>query len=830
MAVQEDTSGAPPPPSGDPPPESTLGGGISSLLTRHQAKKQKQKQKGKNSNGSTSADKDKHGGGHGHDLAYEIEVVRSPTPPSPRRTSADPPDWHELLDEQTAAAAATGGKSPNATSTAGGGSPSRLDRVRSGGLSLVRSFDSGTGGGGGHGSKKKNKHNDENNDDSSTANDAEKREKETDRPATIITTPVLLRQDSEDAVLSAMGNADGTEGGDGGAAAAGKSTYEMISPKAQRDGRRLGGRRCWIVTFLFVLVVAAVLLALYFTDVFGDGDNSQGSSSSMQSATNGGGEEAFADDFDGADVDDFGGPGTQTKAPTMLSPTTSAPTSAAPTSTPTAGPTFPPNPPRDYQADRCTPAESAISSTRHLYPTENAVVTRIAYGSCYKPEEQISSVLWEDVRNFRPDLFIWLGDNVYNAGRNMDSKRRAYNEGRDDLYYRLYGPVAEPKIPVTGTWDDNGFGEGEGLGNDYGCLASSQAEFVHHMSVPESDPRHPAQGMNQRFGVYGSHMFARPGPSADGNTNGIHVINLDARSHRSPTRRDRGLPCEGAFSTMLGDEQWAWLEKELMTKKSTIKVIASGTPILPPTTRERAPTELCAYDGPDGTFDAANEAVGEGTAFTGTSYEGWGEVPQERTRLLQLVQKSMNAGMAKRVIFMSGEQHWGELMAMKIPEDAGGDGGAAQVVYEVTASGIDQNWIEDIDNSHRVRVRTADSGGNGFYDKECNFPFVYEGVTYNDCADVFNTGIPVCATRTSSDNSVAGGQWGNCLPAEQELVPKERQRYSLENKCADSYHFTCSAQANYGTMVVDWNAETITLSIRTPHHNSPMASEITVDI
>ena len=281
---------------------------------------------------------------------------------------------------------------------------------------------------------------------------------------------------------------------------------------------------------------------------------------------------------------------------------------------------------------------------------------------------------------------------------------------------------------------------------------------------------------------------------------------------------------------MLGDEQWAWLEQELMTKKSTIKVIASGTPILPPTTRERAPTELCAYDGPGGTFDAANEAIGEGTAFTGTSYEGWGEVPQERTRLLQLVQKSMNAGMAKRVVFMSGEQHWGELMAMKIPEDAGGDGGAAQIGYEVTASGIDQNWVEDIDNSHRVRVRTADSRGNGFYDKECNFPFVYEGVTYNDCADVFNTGILVCATQTSSDNSVVGGQWGNCLPAEQELVPKERQRYSLENKCADSYHFTCSAQANYGTMVVDWNAETITLSIRTPHHNSPMASEIIVDI
>jgi alkaline phosphatase D len=281
---------------------------------------------------------------------------------------------------------------------------------------------------------------------------------------------------------------------------------------------------------------------------------------------------------------------------------------------------------------------------------------------------------------------------------------------------------------------------------------------------------------------------------------------------------------------MLGDEQWGWLEQELMTKKSTIKVIASGTQSLPPTTKERTPTELCAYDGPGGTFDAANEALGEGTDFAGTRYESWGEVPQERARLLRLVQKSINAGMAKRVIFLSGEQHWGELMAMRIPEDAENGGGAAQVVYEVTASGIDQNWVEDVFNSHRVRVRTADSRGDGFYDKECNFPFVYEGVTYNDCADVFNTGIPVCATQTAFDNSVVGGAWGTCLPAEQELVPRDRQRYSLENKCADNYHFTCSAQANFGTMVVDWNAGTIMLSIRTPHHNSPMASEITVDI
>lgn len=187
--------------------------------------------------------------------------------------------------------------------------------------------------------------------------------------------------------------------------------------------------------------------------------------------------------------------------------------------------------------------------------------------------------------------------------------------------------------------------------------------------------------------------------------------------------------------------------------------------------------------------------------------------------------------MAKRIIFLSGEQHWGELLAMKIP--AGGSGGdieEAQVVYEVTASGIDQNWIEDVENSRRVRVRSADTRGDGFYDQECNFPFVYEGVTYDDCADVFGSGLPACSVRTTSANTHVNGRWGNCLPAEEELVPRERQRYSLENKCADNYHFTCSAQANYGGLVVDWEKGTITLSLRTPHHKDPIASEITIDI
>jgi hypothetical protein len=61
--------------------------------------------------------------------------------------------------------------------------------------------------------------------------------------------------------------------------------------------------------------------------------------------------------------------------------------------------------------------------------------------------------------NFATDsVFDWLGDNMYSDetyGRDKDQelKRKAYNAARDDTHYATFGPVADPKIPTTGTWD-----------------------------------------------------------------------------------------------------------------------------------------------------------------------------------------------------------------------------------------------------------------------------------------------------------------------------------------------------------------------------------------
>lgn len=42
---------------------------------------------------------------------------------------------------------------------------------------------------------------------------------------------------------------------------------------------------------------------------------------------------------------------------------------------------------------------------------------------------------------------------MYADTNDMDEKREAYNEARDDLFYSTSGPVPETKIPTIGTWD-----------------------------------------------------------------------------------------------------------------------------------------------------------------------------------------------------------------------------------------------------------------------------------------------------------------------------------------------------------------------------------------
>ena len=76
----------------------------------------------------------------------------------------------------------------------------------------------------------------------------------------------------------------------------------------------------------------------------------------------------------------------------------------------------------------------------------------IAFGSC--SDEDKPQSLWDDILADDPDLWIWLGDNVYADTENMDTMRAKYNKQKSNPIYQQLIKSAQ----IEGTWDDHDFG------------------------------------------------------------------------------------------------------------------------------------------------------------------------------------------------------------------------------------------------------------------------------------------------------------------------------------------------------------------------------------
>ncbi|MFM1875088.1 MAG: hypothetical protein RL266_825 [Bacteroidota bacterium] len=204
-------------------------------------------------------------------------------------------------------------------------------------------------------------------------------------------------------------------------------------------------------------------------------------------------------------------------------------------------------------------------------------LTKIAFGSCgHQLGEQF---IWNNVVAENPDLWIWLGDNIYGDTEDMEVLRRKYNQLGDNFNYQLL----KETCPVIATWDDHDYGVNDG-GKDYPKRQESQKVFLEFFEEPAGSPRW------SREGVYMSYVYG------DGQ-NTVKVILLDCRYHRD---------ARGTDGDVLGDEQWKWLEQEF--RNSTAKVVLVGT----------------------------------GYQFVSDQhpFETWGHFPAERTRMLNLIRES----------------------------------------------------------------------------------------------------------------------------------------------------------------------------------------------
>lgn len=275
--------------------------------------------------------------------------------------------------------------------------------------------------------------------------------------------------------------------------------------------------------------------------------------------------------------------------------------------------------------------------------------SRIAFGSC--AEETKPQPVLDLVVKHRPDIFIYLGDNIYGDTKDMNVLRAKY----DSLAAKPEFQRLKKNVKIFATWDDHDYGWNDS-GKYYPYKKESKEIFLDFFDEPKNSSRRNHEG------VYTSYLF-------EGNGRRIQLILLDNRTFRSDLRIYRGelshqdkyfypldyFPQEIEDSTLLGAEQWKWLEDELK-KPADLRLIGSGSQF--------------------------------GITFNG--YEAWANFPHEQKRFLELIKKTRASG----VLFLSGDVHYAEISKL---ESAG-----LYPIYDITASGITSTWLFATPNDNRI--------------------------------------------------------------------------------------------------------------------------------
>lgn len=283
----------------------------------------------------------------------------------------------------------------------------------------------------------------------------------------------------------------------------------------------------------------------------------------------------------------------------------------------------------------------------------------IAFGSCFKPDGGPLDI-WTSINDEEPDVFVFLGDNIYADTEDMVLMRAAYQK------CRAVSGVAKVfrESIVLGTWDDHDYGRND-AGREYPMREATQREFLDFIGEPEQSERRATPG------VYDAITLGPEGRR-------VQFIVLDTRYFRSPLKREGresppGHGVRGSYvaqtdpdATMLGDAQWAWLEEQLRVP-ADLRVIASSI-----------------------------QVVAEDHGF-----EKWANMPAERKRLLELIRETN----AEHVVCISGDRHRAEISVLDA--DRAEPGSAADIgfpLYDVTSSALNRSsgrWVNEV-NRHRV--------------------------------------------------------------------------------------------------------------------------------
>ncbi len=298
--------------------------------------------------------------------------------------------------------------------------------------------------------------------------------------------------------------------------------------------------------------------------------------------------------------------------------------------------------------------KQAVVSPTHENP--NMLSTKIAFGSCGWEGHPLP--IFNNIVEHDPDFFIFLGDNIYGDTKVMDTLKAKYNRlGSKPSFQNL-----KNNVPILATWDDHDYGWND-IGKHYEFKEASKEIFLDFFEEPNDSER------RKHTGIYHTH-FHKYGDQI------LQIILLDNR-----TFRDDLIPYNGEYDddkrynfyhldyakhsdpskTLLGAEQWAWLENQL-SKPADLRIICSGTQF--------------------------------GIEWNG--YEAWANFPHEQNKMLELIKKTKANG----VIFLTGDVHYSEISKLKTD---------FYPIYDFTSSGLSSTWKFATPNKNRIEGPIMDN-------------------------------------------------------------------------------------------------------------------------
>ena len=271
-----------------------------------------------------------------------------------------------------------------------------------------------------------------------------------------------------------------------------------------------------------------------------------------------------------------------------------------------------------------------MTAQRIPAPSEPTQLT-LAFGSCSHQEKfGESQPIWNAVVKEKPDVFLFIGDNIYAPGNIKDypdDKQKVRAIFRELYAQNRQTPELQPLLRSAycfGLWDDHDYGPN-----------NSDRTFKH---------KDVAFEVFREFfpGTYG--LPAAPGCFQKITWGDVDIFMLDDRSFRDANR-------DGERKSMFGAAQLNWLKSGLKNSTAKVKLIVNGNQML------------------------SDKHI----------YESWGGLfPDEWRDFLQFIWDNKITG----TIFLAGDRHFSELIRKPDPKGIGPD------LYELTSSPLANGHFE----------------------------------------------------------------------------------------------------------------------------------------